>query len=211
MCPLYRFILLKNIIRSVSSSDSHLCKDSSVLYVGFLLQEVFYCWRGPEKTKQKPPEDILGAQIEPMGKNFHSRLVLDGERILSLLISLLLFLQDRRTEMKGCDSISSLTQVVGQAGNLGCHGAPWALQKNQEKRERRQIKLGEGSWFLPDALLSSRCPKMGVPPVVCEHLSSQHIPQPRTELLVQNWKNLLPQSCQQSPGNEAPNLRFLHK
>lgn len=84
--------------------------------------------------------------------------------------------------------------------------ADTALQKNQEKSERMQIKPGEGSWLLPDALLSSRCPKLGVPPAqplqcVPPRAQLPAHPPAKNRALVQNLNNL-PQSCQQSLENK---------
>lgn len=108
MCPLYRFILPKNIIRSVSSSDSHLCEDYSVLCVGFLSQEVFYLLEENQRNHKKLQKKSWICSDRTYGQEFSFKAGFGGaKRILFLLIFLLLFLHERRIWMKGCDSINS--------------------------------------------------------------------------------------------------------
>lgn len=140
-----------------------------------------------------------------MGKNFQSRLIL-GRKIITINLFFCLYYcwflyRIEELRWRGVSPSAPCLQVVGQAGNLGCHGAPWALQKNQEKRERMQIKLEVG--ILASSWCSAffQCPKMFVPPaqpLQWEQLSSQHIPWPRTE-----FKILLPHEAMRHQSSDS--------
>lgn len=146
-----------------------------------------------QKTETEPHWSVL---IEPMGKNFHSKLVLGEKRILSLLRLLLLFLQDRRTQ-------------VGAGRKSGLTWRALGTSKNQEKRERMQIKLG--GEILPSAWCSAffQVPKDEYPTcTVREQLSSQHIPQPGTEPWCRIQKSFCPRAASRAWGMRHQNSDF---
>lgn len=74
------------------------------------------------------------------------------------------------------------------------------FKKIRKKRERMQIKLGEGSWLLPDALLSSRCPKMGVPPAQCVSISAPSTSPSQEQSLGAEWKEFCPRAASRAQG-----------
>lgn len=140
--------------------------------------------RESHKITRRHPWSVL---IEPMGKNFQSRLVFWGKRIIFCLYYCCYFYRTEELRWRDVTPSAPWLQVVGQGGIWAARESLGHFQKWGKKGEDAN-KAGRGDpgfcltlCFLPGAQrwVSHLHSPSSVSP--WEQLSSQHIPQPKTE------------------------------